>query len=102
MSVRLYSTTYPAFLGRRYMWFNAAVYRGFFPNVGNLPVAVFRLLQGGRLMGGYREYESKEEAVADLIQTGFAVPLAVKSQISCTDWCEPLNFKLILRRSLSI
>lgn len=70
-----YSTTYPAFLGRRWMWFDVAVYARHPPNIGNLPTEVFLRLKGGDLTdahdtakGAYRQYKSRAKAIADYRQ----------------------------------
>lgn len=93
-AIELYTTNYPRHEPQKYIWFDAAVYGTTLPDAGNLPSAVFNKLCGGQVVGGYRQYPSEEEAVADLLQTG-CVRETTKPKPSRRSWAILVGLELI-------
>lgn len=93
--ITLYTTTYPAHLGRRWMWFDVAVWHEYPPRVGHLPTSVFDKLLGGILGHRCRQYKSKDEAINDLIQTGCveAAPPGTEA-VKPREWLVPTELVL--------
>lgn len=58
-----YFTPYPS---SAWYWFDVAIYGEHLPHIGDLPTATFERLTVGKRRGAYREYKSRDDAVADL------------------------------------
>lgn len=98
--ITLYTTNYPAHMGRRWIWLDAVVYGSFPPRgVGNLPPEVFNKLQAGTKVSSTREYSSKEKAIIDLLHTGCveAAPPGTKA-IKPRPWL--FSTELVLKENL--